>query len=105
MPRDPAGVADFYAKVFGCKGEPPAGAQLRIFETGNKNGHRRRILQPRTAIDPGRGTMLFYFYGRVDDLGKVKPKSRERRRHSHFEEQEIREWYGCALPDPPRRAE
>jgi predicted enzyme related to lactoylglutathione lyase len=86
MSKDPAGVADFYARVFGWKVRHRPELNYRIFETGNKMGIGGGILQP-DREGPWPGNQLFYVA--VDDLGAMNRKIEKAGGKICVEEQEI----------------
>src|SRR5260221_2135806 len=74
MSKDPAGVSDFYAKIFGWKVTHHQPINYRIVETGAKGampGINGGILKP-DREGPWPGNMLFYVL--VDDLAAYRRK-------------------------------
>jgi uncharacterized protein len=49
--KEPAKVADFYAKIFGWKVNHVPGINYRIVDTGAKEGIKRRHRQARPLVD------------------------------------------------------
>ncbi|HEX6690249.1 MAG TPA: VOC family protein, partial [Burkholderiales bacterium] len=86
MSKDPAGVADFYAKVFGWKVQQHPQANYRVFDTGSKLGIGGGILQPDRA-GPWPGNQLFYVA--VEDLSKMNRRIEAAGGKVHVEEQEV----------------
>ena len=69
MSKEPAKVADFYAKIFGWKVNHVPEINYRIVDTGAKEGINGGIVKPeREGSWPG--NMLFYIL--VDDLAKYR---------------------------------
>ena len=67
MSKDPAAVADFYARIFGWKVQHRPELNYRIVETGNKMGINGGIFKPEREA-PWPGNQIFYVA--VDDLAK-----------------------------------
>ncbi|HUQ24253.1 MAG TPA: VOC family protein [Burkholderiales bacterium] len=86
MSKDPAGVSDFYAKVFGWKVTHHPEVNYRVFETGNKMGIGGGILQP-DREGPWPGNQIFYIA--VDDLAPMRRKIVAAGGTIHVEEQEV----------------
>jgi predicted enzyme related to lactoylglutathione lyase len=86
MSKDPAGVSDFYAKIFGWKVQHRPELNYRIIETGNKMGINGGILKP-DREGPWPGNQIFYVA--VDDLGKYNRRIEQAGGKICVEEQEI----------------
>ena len=86
MSKDPAGVADFYAKVFGWKVQQHPQANYRVFDTGSKLGIGGGILRPRRR-GPWAANQLFYVA--VEDLSKMNRRIEAAGGKVHVEEQEV----------------
>jgi len=86
MSKDPAGVSDFYAEIFGWKVRHHPELNYRIIETGNKMGINGGILKP-DREGPWPGNQIFYVA--VDDLAKYNRKIEKAGGRIHVEEQEI----------------
>jgi predicted enzyme related to lactoylglutathione lyase len=71
MSKDPAKVADFYAKIFGWKVQHRPEMNYRIVETGGNGGINGGIVKPEQE-GPWPGNMLFYIA--VDDLAAYRKK-------------------------------
>ena len=86
MSKDPAGVAEFYADVFGWKVRFHPEVNYRVLETGSKMGIGGGILQPDRA-GPWPGNQIFYVA--VEDLGKMNRRIEQAGGKIHVEEQEV----------------
>jgi len=86
MSKDPAGIAAFYAKVFGWKVRHYPQVNYRVFETGNKSGIGGGIVQP-DREGPWPGNQIVYVA--VDDLGKFNRKIEQAGGKIHVAEQEV----------------
>ena len=86
MSKDPAGVSDFYGKIFGGKVNHRPELNYRIIETGNKMGINGGILKP-DREGPWPGNQIFYIA--VDDLAKYNRRIEKAGGKIHVEEQEI----------------
>ena len=86
MSKDPAGVADFYAKVFGWKVQNHPEVNYRVFETGNEMGIGGGILKP-DQDGPWPGNQIFYVA--VEELAPVRNKIVAAGGRIHVEEQEV----------------
>ena len=86
MSKDPAGVSEFYADVFGWKVRFHPEANYRIFETGNKMGIGGGILKP-DREGPWPGNQIFYVA--VEDLAKMNRRIEKAGGKIHVEEQEV----------------
>jgi predicted enzyme related to lactoylglutathione lyase len=86
MSKDPSGVSDFYAKIFGWKVTKHPEANYRVFETGNKAGIGGGILKP-DRDGPWPGNQIFYVA--VDDLAKYSRKIERAGGKIHVAEQEV----------------
>ena len=86
MSKDPAGVSDFYAKIFGWKVRHRPELNYRIIETGNKMGINGGILKP-DREGPWPGNQIFYVA--VDDLAKYNRKIEKAGGKIHVAEQEV----------------
>jgi len=86
MSKDPSGVADFYARIFGWKVQNHPEVNYRVFETGNKLGIGGGILKP-DRDGPWPGNQIFYVA--VDDLGKYNRKIEKAGGKVHVQEQEV----------------
>ena len=86
MSKEPAKVADFYAKIFGWKVQHRPEVNYRLVETGSKLGINGGIVQP-DREGPWPGNMLFYVA--VDDLSSYRKKIVAAGGHIHVEEQEV----------------
>jgi predicted enzyme related to lactoylglutathione lyase len=86
MSKDPAGVSDFYAKLFGWKIKHIPELNYRLVETGGKGGINGGILKPERE-GPWPGNMLFYIL--VDDLAAYREKIVAAGGKIHVEEQEV----------------
>jgi predicted enzyme related to lactoylglutathione lyase len=89
MSKDPAGVSEFYAKLFGWKVTHHPEINYRIVETGAKGampGINGGIVKP-DREGPWPGNMLFYVL--VDDLAKYREKIVGSGGKIHVEEQEV----------------
>ncbi len=71
MSKDPAKVADFYAKIFDWKVEHRPEMNYRIVDTGGEGGINCGILKPERE-GPWPGATLFYIA--VDDLAAYRKK-------------------------------
>ena len=67
MSRDPAGVSEFYAKVFGWKVQNHPEVNYRVLNTESNTGISGGILKPERE-GPWPGNQIFYVA--VDDLKK-----------------------------------
>jgi predicted enzyme related to lactoylglutathione lyase len=86
MSKDPSGVSDFYAKIFGWKVRNHPEVNYRVFETGSKMGIGGGILKP-DRDGPWPGNQIFYVA--VDDLAKYNRKIEKAGGKIHIEEQEV----------------
>jgi predicted enzyme related to lactoylglutathione lyase len=86
MSKDPAKVADFYAKIFGWKVKHMPEMNYRIVETGGQGGINGGIVKP-DREGPWPGNMLFYVL--VDDLAAYRRKIVDAGGVIHVEEQEV----------------
>ena len=89
MSKDPAGVSEFYAKLFGWKVTHHPQINYRIVETGAKGampGINGGIVKPERE-GPWPGNMLFYIL--VDDLAAYREKIVAAGGKIHVEEQEV----------------
>jgi predicted enzyme related to lactoylglutathione lyase len=86
MSKDPAGVSDFYAKVFDWKIQHMPEMNYRIVDTGGEGGINGGILKPERA-GPWPGNMTLYID--VDDLAKYREKVVTAGGKIHVEEQEV----------------
>ncbi len=86
MSKEPAKVADFYAKIFGWKVQHRPEINYRVVETGANMGINGGIVQP-DREGPWPGNMLFYVA--VDDLAPYRRKIVEAGGRIHVEEQEV----------------
>ena len=71
MSRDPAGVSDFYAGLFGWKVKHMPELNYRTVDTGSKLGINGGILRPERE-GPWPGNMVLYIA--VDDLAAYRRK-------------------------------
>ena len=71
MSKDPAKVADFYAKIFDWKIDHRPELNYRIVDTGGEGGINGGIVKPERE-GPWPGNMLFYIA--VDDLAAYRQK-------------------------------
>jgi predicted enzyme related to lactoylglutathione lyase len=104
MSKDPAGVSEFYAKLFGWKVTHHPQINYRVVETGAKgamSGINGGIVKPERE-GPWPGNMLFYIL--VDDLAKYRDNIVAAGGRIHVEEQEVPEmgWL-CLFTDPEGR--
>jgi predicted enzyme related to lactoylglutathione lyase len=86
MSTDPAGVAAFYAKIFGWKVNHMPQLNYRTFDTQSKDGIMGGILKP-DREGPWPGNQIFYVG--VDDLAKYRKKIVAAGGKIHVEEQEV----------------
>ena len=86
MSKDPAGVSDFYAKIFGWKVIYRPELNYRIVDTGSKDGINGGIVKP-DREGPWPGNQIFYVA--VDDLGKYNRKIEAAGGKIHVEKQEV----------------
>jgi uncharacterized protein len=89
MSKDPAGVSEFYAKIFGWKVIHHPAINYRIVQTGANAampGINGGILRP-DREGPWPGNMLFYIL--VDDLAAYRDKIVAAGGKIHVEEQEV----------------
>src|SRR4051812_31146871 len=86
MSKDPAKVADFYAKIFDWKIQHKPELNYRIVETGGKGGINGGIVKPERS-EPWPGNMLFYIL--VDDLAEYREKIVAAGGKIQVEEQEV----------------
>jgi len=87
MSKEPAKVADFYARIFGWKVQHVGGpADYRIVETGGEGGINGGIVKPERE-GPWPGNMLFYIA--VDDLAAYRKKVVAAGGKIHVEEQKV----------------
>jgi predicted enzyme related to lactoylglutathione lyase len=86
MSNDPAGVAAFYAKIFGWKVKHMPQLNYRTVDTGSKDGINGGILKPERE-GPWPGNQIFYVG--VDDLAKYCKKIVAAGGKIHVEEQEV----------------
>jgi predicted enzyme related to lactoylglutathione lyase len=89
MSKDPAGVSDFYSKLFGWKVTHHPRINYRLVETGAKGampGINGGIVQP-DREGPWPGDMLFYIL--VDDLAAYREKIVAAGGKIHVGEQEV----------------
>jgi len=89
MSKDPAGVSEFYAKLFGWKVTHHPQINYRVVETGAKGGMpgiNGGIVKP-DREGPWPGNMLFYIL--VDDLADYREKIVAAGGKIHVEEQEV----------------
>ena len=86
MSKDPAKVADFYAKIFDWKIQHKPELNYRIVETGGKGGINGGIVKPERS-EPWPGNMLFYIL--VDDLAEYRKKIVAAGGKIQVEEQEV----------------
>jgi uncharacterized protein len=86
MSKEPAKVAEFYAKVFDWKVDHRPELNYRIVDTGGEGGINGGIVKPdREGQWPG--NMLFYI--NVDDLAAYRKKVVAAGGKIHVEEQEV----------------
>jgi predicted enzyme related to lactoylglutathione lyase len=71
MSKDPAKVADFYAKIFDWKIQHMPEMNYRVVETGGEGGINGGIFKPERE-GPWSGDTLFYIA--VDDLAAYRKK-------------------------------
>src|SRR6185369_971000 len=71
MSKDPAKVADFYAKVFDWKVKPMPEINYRLVETGGQGGINGGIVKP-DKPEPWPGNLTMYIS--VDDLAAYRKK-------------------------------
>ena len=86
MSNDPAGVSDFYARIFGWKVKHMPQLNYRTVDTGNKDGINGGIFKPERE-GPWPGNQIFYVG--VDDLAKYRRKIIAAGGKIHVEEQEV----------------
>ena len=86
MSKEPAKVADFYAKIFDWKVEDRPELNYRIIDTGGEGGINGGILKPQRE-GPWPGNMLLYIA--VDDLASYRKKVVAAGGKIHVEEQEV----------------
>ena len=86
MSKEPAKVADFYAKIFGWKVNHFPEINYRIVETGAKEGINGGIVKP-DREGPWPGKMLFYIL--VDDLAKYRKMIVAAGGKIHVEEEKV----------------
>jgi predicted enzyme related to lactoylglutathione lyase len=86
MSKNPAGVADFYARVFGWKVRNHPEVNYRVFETGSDTGIGGGVLKP-DRDGPWPGNQIFYVA--VDDLAAMNRKIEQAGGKIHVEEQEV----------------
>ena len=89
MSKEPAKVADFYAKIFGWKVEHRPELNYRIVDTaaqGEMRGINGGIVKP-DKPGPWPGNMLFYIL--VDDLAAYRKKIVAAGGKIHVEEQKV----------------
>jgi predicted enzyme related to lactoylglutathione lyase len=86
MSKDPAKVADFYARIFGWKIDHRPEMNYRIVDTGGEGGINGGIVKPERE-GPWPGNMLFYIA--VDDLAAFRKKIVAAGGKIHVEEQAV----------------
>ena len=86
MSKDPGGVSEFYANVFGWKVQFHPEVNYRVFDTGNKMGIGGGILKP-DREGPWPGNQIFYVA--VEDLAKMNRRIEKAGGKVHVEEQEV----------------
>ena len=86
MSKDPAKVADFYAKVFDWKVKPMPEINYRLVETGGQGGINGGIVKP-DKPEPWPGNLTMYI--NVDDLAAYRNKVKAAGGKIHIEEQEV----------------
>ena len=86
MSKEPAGIADFYAKIFDCKIDERPELNYRIVDTCAAGGINGGILKPQRE-GPWPGNMLFYIA--VDDLAAYRKKVVAAGGKIHIEEQAV----------------
>jgi uncharacterized protein len=86
MSKDPAGVSDFYARLFGWKVKHLPQLDYRAVETGSKLGISGGILRPERE-GPWPGNMVLYIA--VDDLAAYRRKIVAAGGEIKVEEQEV----------------
>jgi predicted enzyme related to lactoylglutathione lyase len=101
MSNDPAGVSEFYAKIFGWKVKHMPELNYRTVETGNKLGINGGIFKPERE-GPWPGNQLFYVG--VEELAPYRRKIVAAGGKIHVEEQEVPGvgWL-CLFTDPEGR--
>jgi predicted enzyme related to lactoylglutathione lyase len=101
MSRDPAGMSDFYGKVFGWNIRHIPDMDYHMVETGGHGGINGGILQPkRDGKWPGNMTL----YIDVDDLDAYRRKVVAAGGKIHVEEQEVPGMGSfCLFTDPEGR--
>ena len=86
MSKEPAKIADFYARIFDWKIDERPELNYRIVDTGAEAGINGGILRPQRE-GPWPGNMLFYIA--VDDLAAYRRKVVAAGGKIHVEEQEV----------------
>ena len=86
MSKDPAGLSDFYAKLFGWKVQHRPEFNYRLVDTGSKLGIHGGILRPQREA-PWPGNMVLYIA--VDDLAAYRKKIVAAGGEIKVEEQEV----------------
>jgi len=86
MSKQPAKVAEFYAKVFDWKVNHRPELNYRIVETGGQGGINGGIVQP-DKPEPWPGNLLMYI--NVDDLASYRKKVVAAGGKIHVESQEV----------------
>jgi predicted enzyme related to lactoylglutathione lyase len=89
MSKDPAGVSEFYAKLFGWKVQYHPGINYRVVDTGAPKdvpGINGGIVKPERE-GPWPGNMLLYIL--VDDLAAYRKKVVAAGGKIHVEEQKV----------------
>jgi predicted enzyme related to lactoylglutathione lyase len=101
MSKDPAKVADFYAKVFDWKVKHMPEINYRLVETGGQGGINGGILKP-DKPEPWPGNLTMYI--NVDDLAAYRKKVKAAGGKIHVEEQEVPSMGTlCLFTDPEGR--
>ena len=105
MSKEPAKVADFYARIFGWKVEHRPELNYRIVDTGAAEGEMRGINGGIVKPDregPWPGNMLFYIL--VDDLAAYRKKIVAAGGKIHVESQKVSGMGKlCLFTDPEGR--
>jgi uncharacterized protein len=86
MSKNPAKVADFYARTFGWNIRHVPEINYRMVDTGGEGGINGGILKPERK-EPWPAQLLFYVA--VDDLAKYRKKVVAAGGDIHIEEQEV----------------
>jgi len=101
MSKDPAKVADFYAKLFNWKVQHYPQLNYRMVDTGANAGINGGILRPERE-GPWPGNMVLYVD--VDDLAAYRAKIVAAGGEIHVEEQEVPgSGRFCLFTDPDGR--